>query len=123
MHRPRDRVTRQRELADHFADAAKAMVAGLIDERRDLLRVAGDQQRTILSFPDRWKPDVSSFLLGAASEAGFPNVSGESATCAALGSVLLLPLVEVVLAPASRALVSMGDMNMDENSGVGVGEK
>src|SRR3546814_7448445 len=47
VHRTADRIAGQGQLADDLANAAKAVVLRLIDERRYLRRVARDEQESL----------------------------------------------------------------------------
>ena len=66
MHGSGDRVTGERQPADHFADAAHSVVARLVDEGRHFLHVPGDQQR---SFARLGQPPDDTAVVGVQIDA------------------------------------------------------
>lgn len=48
---------------------------------------SAEQERTIVSYPVKWKKETKEFMLRAAAKAGFPNVSGMDEATAAIHAV------------------------------------
>lgn len=47
----------------------------------------GDKERTIISYPVKWSEETRQFIIDAAKNAGFPNVSGMDEAQAAIHAV------------------------------------
>lgn len=71
VHRAGHRVARQRQRADDLADAAEPVLARSVDERRDRLHVARDQQRALAALrepadhPAIVRVEVDAVAVGA----------------------------------------------------------
>lgn len=84
------------------------------DHQQSDLGQSGDQVRTIISYPAKWKRETVAFMEEVASDAGFPNVTSMDEPSAALYAVLCRKMDEItsqgILTPGHSGYVLLIDM-------------
>ena len=75
------------------------------DHQRSNLGEAGDQEKTIVSFPAKWTEETRSFMVEAARKAGFPDVSAMDEPSAALYASLTQNMNDV----SAKGLLRAGE--------------
>lgn len=84
------------------------------DHQQSDLGQSGDQVRTIISYPAKWKKETISFMEEVAADAGFPNISSMDEPSAALYAVLCRKMDDIarqgLLSPGRSGYVLLIDM-------------
>ncbi len=75
------------------------------DHQRSNLGEAGDEERTVVSFPAKWTEETRAFMVEAAQKAGFPNVSAMDEPSAALYATLTQNMNDV----SAKGLLRAGE--------------
>ncbi len=75
------------------------------DHQRSNLGEAGDQEKTVVSFPAKWSEGTRAFMVETAKKAGFPNVSAMDEPSAALYATLTQNMNDV----SAKGLLRAGE--------------
>ena len=79
----------KREQAKSLTRDFMKYLAGIYREQSEAghLGESGDRERTLISYPVKWKEETKRFMVEAAKEAGFANVKGMDEASAAIQAV------------------------------------
>ncbi|MHC1739742.1 MAG: tetratricopeptide repeat protein [Anaerolineaceae bacterium] len=86
-------------------------------EQRNSLGEESDAERTIVSFPSKWKAETRNFITSAAKDAGFPNVSAADEACSAIDSLMVAQGSALekkgLIKPASPVIIMVIDLGAE----------
>lgn len=84
------------------------------DHQQSDLGQSGDQVRTLISYPAKWKKETVAFMEEVAADAGFPNISSMDEPSAALYAVLCRKMDDItrqgLLCPGQSGYLLLIDM-------------